>query len=122
MPDQVQNWEAYFDPTIRLWHRRALPRDCWAIDLDLVGACKVCRQPLYLIEATRNPDKATSVLERFATMCDVPALIVWHDDNGPTHARSLFPFEFKMNCEDDIVRYLSEIREYHKSKCLGQPW
>lgn len=79
MPDEIGNHDLYHDRTVQDWHRRELPRMCTAIDLDLMGACKSCSHPLYLIEASTNPEKGVSILRRLARAARVPAFLVLHD-------------------------------------------
>jgi hypothetical protein len=86
-PLTVHNRVLYQDRTVQDWHRYELPADCVAIDLDLMGYCKTCGEPLYFIEASTNPDKRTGVLRTLAYVCSRPAFLVWHHDGVVTGAR-----------------------------------
>lgn len=91
MPKDIQNPDLYADRTVQDWHREAFPKDHWAIDLDLMGACSKCRAPLYLIESTTNPQKPTSILMRLAKRADVPAFVIYHDTERITFAKRIYP-------------------------------
>jgi hypothetical protein len=106
----------YEDRTVQDWHRRVFGEDCWAIDLDLLGACRRCREPLYLIEATTNPNKPTSILFNLARRAHVPALIIWHDREDPTGARQIYPDRVDINAER-LVGFITDLRSQHVSEC-----
>ena len=81
MPLEILNRELYADRTVQDWHRSALPSDHDAIDLDLMGVCRrsYCRDPLYFIEATTNPNKPATILRRLAAVADAYGIVVVHD-------------------------------------------
>jgi len=89
MPLHIGNRELYQDRTVQDWHRRMMPRDADAIDVDLVGVCRhsYCREPLYWIEATTNPNKPATILRRFAQMTNAYGLVVQHDTEQITAFR-----------------------------------
>lgn len=91
MPRDIQNHDLYQDRTVQDWHRESFPADHWAIDLDLMGACRRCRQPLYLIESTTNPNKPSSILLRLAQRADIPAFVIYHDTEHITSAKRIYP-------------------------------
>ena len=65
------------------WHREQPDLDAKAIDIDLLGYCKHCLDPLYLIEATRGRNrKNASVLEHLGRMIGVPVWVVYQDKTG----------------------------------------
>lgn len=65
------------------WHREQPDLDAKAIDIDLLGYCKRCLHPLYLIEATRGRNrKNASVLEHLGRMVGVPVWVVYQDKTG----------------------------------------
>ena len=89
MPLEIQNQALYADRTVQDWHRRVMPRDADAIDLDLFGTCRLpyCRDPLYFIEATTNPQKPFSIHRRLAQKAEGFGLLVFHDTETITGFR-----------------------------------
>lgn len=85
MPDEILNPDLYQDRTVQDWHRQLKdahgePLTKWkAIDLDLMGYCHICRDPLYLIESTTNEQKATTVMRALARRAQLPAFVVLHN-------------------------------------------
>lgn len=81
-PLRIHNRGAYADRIVQDWHRNSvvLGRSADAIDIDLMGCCKHphCREPLYLIEASSNPDKPTSIIKELARRANVPAFLILH--------------------------------------------
>lgn len=111
--DGIRNMDLYQDRTVQDWHRNTFHRDCWAIDLDLMGACHSCRAPLYLIEATTNPNKPTSILRALAQRADVPALVIYHRDRLIVRGRHVWPADMPIASEPQIRQYLTWLRESH---------
>jgi hypothetical protein len=65
------------DLTINLWHRATFGDEAKALDLDLVGMCHRCDQPLYAWEATRSTlYKPTKWLRRITSQQNVPGYLV----------------------------------------------
>ncbi len=91
MPLHIQDHTLYHDRTVQDWHRVALPPMATAIDLDLMGACKACSMPTYLIEATTSPNKPTAILRQLAQRADLPALLIVHDCSVVLYADSIWP-------------------------------
>lgn len=63
-----------------LWHR-ALPQKLGLIDMDGVGICLKCKEPLYLKETAFDvgqPWKATAITEKLAKMCGLPSFLVFY--------------------------------------------
>jgi hypothetical protein len=62
------------------WHRNALPSHCTMIDIDGVDYCQQCREPLVLIEATRDIGafKPTTVLCKLAKRADLRAWLIYY--------------------------------------------
>ena len=59
------------------WHRERFDDDCKAFDLDMVGMCHRCDQPLYAIESTRSTGfKPTKWTRRVAVILNVPAYLI----------------------------------------------
>lgn len=72
------------------WHRRVFDDDAAALDIDLVGMCKRCNQPIYMIETTRADKKSTTWTEVIARKCQVPAFVVFYreaDDETGSFSR-----------------------------------
>lgn len=91
MTERIKNEQAYYDRTVQDWHFRVFPKEHAAIDLDLMGACRLCGQPVYLIEATTNPNKQIRYLRALAARAQVPAFIVWHDYTTVMRSRMIWP-------------------------------
>ena len=114
-PLAILNPTLYADRTVQDWHRRTFPGDWGAIDLDLLGYCPQCYRGLYLIESTTNPEKYTSVLRRLARDSGVPALLVIHNCQQPTHGRWLFPAPaHAIDSTEALISVLSQIRREHE--------
>lgn len=113
MPDEILNPDLYQDRTVQDWHRERFPRQAWAIDLDLMGACHICREPLYLIEATTNPNKPTTILKKLAKRADVPGLVIFHDTTAVRSARMVHPRVNAYPDEGAVHGLLVAIRTYH---------
>ena len=121
-PLAILNEELYHDRTVQDWHRTVFGADCWAIDLDLMGACRQCREPLYLIESSTNPEKATSILSRLAVRADLPALLVLHRDGEIVGGKVVHaprnPLDHRRLCgEGEVRRCIEVIRHRHLSEC-----
>lgn len=76
--ERVHNQRLYQDRTVQDWHYDSLSRQAVAIDLDLYGYCSCCYEPLYLVEASTNPDKATNALMGLAVRAQAPAFLILH--------------------------------------------
>lgn len=113
MPMQIVNRELYQDRTVQNWHRTVFPANAWAIDLDLMGACSRCREPLYLIESTTNPDKPVTILRRLAVKADLPALVIQHDRNVVVRGRLIHPHSHDLANEEQVTAILTLIRAEH---------
>lgn len=75
--EAIRNQELYdLRDAFGRWHRHNLPSECTAIDIDLLGYCRTCREGLYLIESTTNPDKYHTVLQRHAARAETPGFVV----------------------------------------------
>jgi hypothetical protein len=67
-----------------LWHR-ALPQKLGLIDMDGVGICLKCKEPLYLKETAFDvgqPWKATTTTAKLARMCGLPSFLVFYKVKG----------------------------------------
>ena len=68
------------------WHR-SLKNDLGYIDIDSVGICLNCKQPLYLAETTFDVGqawKATTTTEALARMANLPSFLIFYkvEDNA----------------------------------------
>lgn len=125
MPLQILNETLYHDRTVQDWHRRTMARDADAIDIDLMGVCHdfKCRDPLYIIEATTNPNKPATILRRLAEKSEAVGIVAVHNTETITGFRVVHdPFNLKslqIASEDPetVFKYfLAVIRVYHKNK------
>jgi hypothetical protein len=125
MPLQIVNRELYANRTVQDWHRRVMPRDADAIDLDLMGVCRrsYCRDPLYFIEATTNPNKPATILRRLANKAGAFGIVVYHDTETITgfqvvadHNGMKHPQILSEDAGEALERLLTAIREDHDSR------
>ena len=66
------------------WHR-ALKNDLGYIDIDSVGICLKCKQPLYLAETTFDVGqawKATTTTEALARLANLPSFLIFYKVNS----------------------------------------
>ena len=68
------------------WHR-SLKNDLGYIDIDSVGICLKCKQPLYLAETPFDVGqawKATTTTEALARMANLPSFLIFYkvEDNA----------------------------------------
>ena len=121
----IMNQELYHDRTVQDWHRRAMPRDAYCMDLDLLGYCHVvgCRAPLYGIEATTRRDKVTTVLKQLATRGEFFGLCVVHDEGQIVQFKVIHdPYYTKLPKREtfdppgELSRLLQSIRRIHAER------
>lgn len=118
MPLEIQNQALYADRTVQDWHRRVMPRNADAIDLDLMGVCHHpwCRKSLYGIEATTNPSKPSSILLRLARDAGMAGIIVFHDSETIKDHKVIYdPHGLKVS--EDSSRDPSEALEAYLMLC-----
>ena len=122
MPLNIVNQELYADRTVQDWHRRVMSYDSDAIDVDLMGVCPVkwCRDPLYVIEATTNPNKPATILRKLAEKATMAGIVVYHDTETITGHKVVYdPYSLKVSengSQDpgDALQYrLAVIRAFH---------
>ncbi len=113
MPLEIKNPELYADRTVQHWHRATFGPLDDAIDIDLLGACHACREPIWLAESSTNPNKATTILRKLAARANLPALLIIHDTFGIVAARFVWPFYEDIDSELALVAVLQEIRSAH---------
>jgi len=122
MPQDILNETLYHDRTVQDWHRKAFPASDWAIDMDLLGACNSCREPLYLIEATTNPRKPLTILQRLAERSSLPALVVLHDTESIQSARVIWPNVIELPEEKWLRCALLIYRQQHLVQFHNRPF
>jgi hypothetical protein len=120
MPLTIQNQTLYQDRTVQDWHRESFPATHWAIDLDLMGACNRCREPLYLIEATTNPEKPYTILRKLAARAEVPALVIYHDSQVVIGGLLVHPKSHRLHDRDSVTAVCLMVREMHEQTCDGR--
>ena len=108
----VRNPSLYFDRTVQNAHRQ-LPRWCSASDVDLLGWCTICGDPLYFVEATTNPNKHGKWLVRLAESADVPAMLVWHDRMDITRGRVIWPVAVDLVGKNAVLKLWMSLRYDH---------
>jgi hypothetical protein len=122
MPLNIVNADLYADRTVQDWHRVTMPHDADAIDVDLMGVCPVkwCRDPVYVIEATTNPNKPATILRRLAEKAGMVGIVVYHNTETITGHKVVFdPFNLKVSQEpahshsERLHFRLAVIRAYH---------
>lgn len=111
----VRNPAKYYDRTVQEWHATTLGRDCSAIDIDLMGFCRKCSEPLYLIEAAETEQKSTRVVERLGLLAGIPALLVVHAGGLIRKAKRVdIPKTGEWRSADELVEYLDRLRRLHE--------
>jgi len=115
MPLEIRNWALYHDRTVQDWHRESFPPDYWAIDLDLLGVCKFCKDPLYAIESTTNPNKPLSILSALATKLGIPGLMILHSNGAIVYAQIVG--ESRKLTREQLEHGISRLRQTHSETC-----
>jgi hypothetical protein len=117
MPLQIQNQQLYEDRTVQNWHRTVFPPNHDAIDIDLMGSCHRCREPLYLIESTTNPNKAYTILRKLAIRARIPALVIYHDTHVVIRGLVIHPLRQELSDADAVATLCSQVRSFHEQEC-----
>lgn len=66
------------------WHRNQDDDSAGMIDLDGVGFCRQCSEPLYLVEATEGKTrKNATVTERLGELARLEVFVFYRDDSKP---------------------------------------
>jgi hypothetical protein len=111
----IRNQALYHDRTVQDWHRETFPSDYWAIDLDLVGVYKHCKQSLYAIESTTNPNKPLSILSALAAKLGIPGLMILHSNGAIVYAQVVG--ESRKLTRDQLEAGINRLRENHYANC-----
>jgi hypothetical protein len=127
------------DLSINLWHRATFGDDAKALDVDLIGMCGRCDQPLYAYEATRSQGyKATKWLRQICLQQNVPGYLVVYSTTEPercphcgrpqvstkydpdritrSHVSLEVPFQSRRHIGDlgDLEEHLIDLRSSHQ--------
>ena len=122
MPQTILNQALYQDRTVQDWHRESFSASDWAIDLDLLGACNSCQEPIYLIEATTNPRKPVTILRRLAERANLPAIVILHDTERIISAQTVWPGSGALPEEKWVRSLLMIYRQQHLTAKHNRPF
>ena len=108
------------------WHR-ALKNDLGYIDIDSVGICLKCKQPLYLAETTFDVGqawKATTTTEKLARLANLPSFLIFYkvenDKVVKFRIKQLTPEKYKKDVELDPaawVQAMELLQDRHNLIC-----
>lgn len=120
MSAEIRNEELYLDRTFQHWHRRALPADHTASDLDLFDYCHACYWPLWLYESSTSLKHPTTVMTTLAAQIrdGIPSFLVIHDRERITCARE-FPGRIEIDSEKKLIARIHELRNEHRAGCAA---
>lgn len=121
MPLHIVNQDLYADRTVQNWHRTIFPANFDAIDVDLLGYCHLgsCRQTLYLIESTTNPNKPLTVITKLAERAGVVCLMIQHDQNVIVRGKIVYPIQEVLPDELSVYDAIRQIRSSHAKQVHG---
>ena len=108
------------------WHR-ALKNDLGYIDIDSVGICLKCKQPLYLAETTFDVGqawKATTTTEKLARLANLPSFLIFYKVKNEKvvkfRIKQLTPEKYKKDVELDPaawVQAMELLQDRHNLIC-----
>ena len=108
------------------WHR-GLKNDLGYIDIDSVGICLKCKQPLYLAETTFDVGqawKATTTTEKLARLANLPSFLIFYkvenDKVIKFRIKQLTPEKYKKDVELDPaawVQAMELLQDRHNLIC-----
>lgn len=119
-PDEYERGSKWFAD----WHRSQDDQSA-AIDIDILGYCRQCIMPLYVVEATRSRNrKESSVCERVGAMLAVPVWVVYQDKDGRHDGQILVDERNRRGNlgwlpEPEVWQMLQTLREEHRSGCIA---
>ena len=94
------------------WHR-SLKNELGYIDIDSVGICLKCKQPLYLAETTFDVGqawKATTTTEKLARLANLPSFLIFYkvenDKVIKFRIKQLTPEKYKKDIELDPAAWI----------------
>lgn len=123
MPLEIQNPEKYLDRTVQDWHRTTFGPFDKAMDIDLLGFCNSCSDPLYLLEASENPSKPLTVCRKVAKGLKIPLFLVLHANGEVTggrfdHKPSIWLERLRL---EEMIRDLRQEHNVKKHKQTRKP-
>ena len=108
------------------WHR-SLKNDLGYIDIDSVGICLKCKQPLYLAETTFDVGqawKATTTTEKLARLANLPSFLIFYKVENEKvvkfRIKQLTPEKYKKDVELDPaawVQAMELLQDRHNLVC-----
>jgi hypothetical protein len=115
------------DLAVNDWHRLVLGDDADAMDVDLVGMCRICPKPLYMIEGSRAARKPCPWLKAICNELDIPAFRILYTETAPgTRIFSRFQVNQlapigseKTMDEQGLIEEINLIRAQHLDECHG---
>lgn len=114
-PDQLH------DRTVKDWHR-TLPPNYAATDIDLLGYCRQCHQPIYLIEDTSTNAKPTWLITMFhnlATTLHIPAILIIHRNGHIIGGRTWTKPTLHFPNQTALENYIHHLRNQHNCPQKG---
>ncbi len=103
------------------WHRDQPDDNAKMIDLDSLGYCPTCLDPLYLIEATRGRNrKPAHVTEHLGRLIETVVWVVYQDKSGAhpgeilVHQRVPRDVNHGWLPENEVWQMLQALRAEHK--------
>lgn len=99
------------------------------LDLDFIEICQKCQEPLAMFETAMDKGqsyKTTTVTEKIAKACKVPAFLVFytpglaHDEIKQFRIKKLVPTETELRVMDppEFIKMLKIVQERHSNECI----
>jgi len=116
--------------TMSRWHREGFPDDAVAIDVDLMGSCPNCCEPIYLWECVRGDrPKSTAYMRGLvhSLTVPVPLLLIRYWTKPGTDELDHLLASFRMGGDGSVMdaqqlqTYLQGLRVVHQVTCAGAP-
>ena len=109
------------------WHRN-LQNKLGYIDIDCVGICLKCKDPLYLAETTFDVEqswKATTTTEKLAKLSNLPSFLIFYKVNDKREVisfriKQLTPEKYKENVFTEPqtwVQAMELLQDRHNFTC-----
>ena len=99
------------------------------LDLDFIEICQKCQEPLAMFETAMDKGqsyKTTTVTEKIAKACKVPAFLVFytpglaHDEIKQFRIKKLVPTETELRVMNppEFIKMLKILQERHSNDCV----
>ena len=99
------------------------------LDLDFIEICQKCQEPLAMFETAVDKGqtyKTTTVTEKIAIACKVPAYLVFytpgskHDEVTQFRIKKLTPAESELRVMEplEFIKMLKILQERHSNECV----